>query len=85
MEGSSWRTLYRPRPDCLTEALIKLDNAGYKIAFHVHDEVVLDVPEGYGSIEEINALLSEDIPWAPGLPMGADGLSAGSTRKTRWR
>ena len=60
--------------DCLTEALIKLDSAGYKIAFHVHDEVVLDVPEGYGSIEEINALLSEDIPWAPGLLMGADGF-----------
>ena len=60
--------------DCLTEALIKLDNAGYKIAFHVHDEVVLDVPEGYGSIEEVNALLSEDIPWAPGLPMRADSF-----------
>ena len=60
--------------DCLTEALLKLQEAKYNIAFHVHDEVVLDMPHGVGSLDEINALLSEDLPWAPGLPLGADGF-----------
>lgn len=60
--------------DCLVEAMFKLDKAGYKIAFHVHDEVVLDMPYGQGSLAEVNAILSEPIPWAPGLPMGADGF-----------
>ena len=60
--------------DCLAEALLKLHAAGYKIAFHVHDEVVLDVPIGQGSLDDVNSILSEPLPWAPGLPLGADGF-----------
>lgn len=60
--------------DCLAEALLRLTAAGYKIAFHVHDEVVLDVPCGSGSLEEVAEIMSEDIDWAPGLPMRAEGF-----------
>ena len=60
--------------DCLGEAMIRLHKAGYKIAFHVHDEVVLDVPIGQGSVEEVNEIMSEPMPWAPGLPLTADGF-----------
>ncbi len=60
--------------DCLAEAMLRLHDAGYKIAFHVHDEVVLDMPIGKGSLDEVNSILSEDLPWAPGLPLGADGF-----------
>jgi DNA polymerase bacteriophage-type len=59
--------------DCLAEAMLRLDQAGYKIAFHVHDEVVLDVPAGYGSLEEVNEIMGTPIPWAPDLPLTADG------------
>jgi DNA polymerase len=60
--------------DCLAESLLRLTAAGYKIAFHVHDEVVLDVSCGSGSLEEVVRIMSQDIDWAPGLPMRAEGF-----------
>ena len=67
--------------DCLAESLLRLDEAGYKIAFHVHDEVVLDVPHGFGSLKEVERVMSKPIDWAPGLPMGADGFETDYYRK----
>lgn len=67
--------------DCLAEALLRLDKAGYKIAFHVHDEAVLDVPHGFGSLEEVNAIMGQPIAWAPGLPMRAEGFEADHYKK----
>lgn len=67
--------------DCLVESLLRLDAAGYKIAFHVHDEAVLDVPHGFGSLKEVERVMSEDIDWAPGLPMRAEGFEADYYKK----
>lgn len=67
--------------DCLAESLLRLDTAGYKIASHIHDEVVLDVPHGFGSLKEVEAIMSEDIDWAPGLPMRADSFEADYYKK----
>ena len=61
--------------DCLAEALIRVDAAGYRIAAHVHDEIVCDVPLGWGSLEELNDIMGQPIKWAPGLPVPADGFS----------
>ncbi|MGI6014862.1 MAG: DNA polymerase [Oscillospiraceae bacterium] len=60
--------------DCLGEGMLRLYEAGYKITFHVHDEVVLEVPIGQGSVDEVNEIMSEPMPWAPGLPLAADGF-----------
>jgi len=60
--------------DCLAEAVLRLDEAGYKIAFHVHDEVVLDVPDGFGSVKEVEEIMSRPIGWAPGLPLRAEAF-----------
>ena len=59
--------------DCLGEALIKVDKAGYETVMHVHDEIVMDVPEGFGSLEEVNSIFGEKIEWAPGLNLKAEG------------
>lgn len=59
--------------DCLAEALFNVDKAGYKTVMHVHDEIVMDVPIGFGSVEEVNEIFGEDISWAPGLLLKADG------------
>lgn len=67
--------------DCLAEALLRLDVAGYKIVAHVHDEVVLDVPEGKGSLQEVNSIMSQDISWAPGLSLRAEGFESGYYKK----
>lgn len=60
--------------DCLTTAMQRLDAKGHKIAMHIHDEVVLDVPNGWGSLDEVNAIMSEPVSWAPGLPLKAAGF-----------
>lgn len=60
--------------DCLAESLLRLDKAGYKIAFHVHDEVVLDVPSDFGSLKEVEEIMGLPIDWAKGLPLRAEGF-----------
>ena len=59
--------------DCLAEAMLKLDARGYKIVMHVHDEVILEMPYGKGSLKDATAIMGEPIPWAPGLLLRADG------------
>jgi DNA polymerase len=58
--------------DCLAVAMLRLDEAGYRIVIHVHDEVVLEVPDGFGSLEQVNAIMSRAIPWAKGLDLKAE-------------
>ena len=60
--------------DCLAESMFRLHKAGYKIAFHVHDEVVLDVPKDKGSVKEVEEIMGLPIDWAPGLPLRAEGF-----------
>lgn len=62
--------------DCLAESLLRLDKAGYKIAFHVHDEVVLDVPSDFGSLKEVEEIMGLPIDWAKGLPLRAEGFES---------
>ena len=58
--------------DCLAEAMLNLDEAGYKIVMHVHDEVVCEVDADNINLEEVNAIMGRPISWAPGLPLTAD-------------
>jgi DNA polymerase len=67
--------------DCLAEALLRLDKAGYKIVFHVHDEVILDVPKDAGSLEEVEEIMGLPIPWAPGLPLEAEAFETDYYKK----
>mgnify|MGYP001035667637 FL=1 len=67
--------------DCLATALTRLDAAGYRIVMHVHDEVVLEVPNGQSSLDEVCSIMSQPISWAPGLPLPADGYETYYYRK----
>lgn len=67
--------------DCLAESMIRLEARGYKIVFHVHDEVIIDAPAGFGSAEEVAAIMGEPISWAPGLPLRAEGYETEFYRK----
>ncbi|MFB5192771.1 DNA polymerase [Alicyclobacillus fastidiosus] len=62
--------------DCLAVSLQRLDEEGYTTVMHVHDEVVLDVPMGIGSVEHVTSIMSRPIEWAPGLPLNAAGFEA---------
>ncbi|MCE3202490.1 DNA polymerase [Paenibacillus sonchi] len=60
--------------DCLAENLLRLDAAGFAIPLHVHDEVILDVPMGVSSVDEVTEIMGQEISWAPGLPLKAAGF-----------
>lgn len=61
--------------DCLANAMINLYTAGYVINFHIHDEVILEIPEaGVQSLEEAVSLMCRTPVWAEGLPLNADGF-----------
>lgn len=68
--------------DCLTTAIARLEEAGYTVNFHVHDEVVIEVPEGESSVKEIANIMCKEIPWAVGLPLRADGYECGFYMKS---
>ena len=67
--------------DCLAVSMLRLDEAGYHINFHVHDEVILNVPVGTGSMEEVENIMGQSIDWAPGLPLGADSFETDYYKK----
>lgn len=58
--------------DCLAVALLRLDEAGYDITFHVHDEVVIEAPDG-SRWEDAADIMGLPIDWAPGLLLRGDG------------
>lgn len=58
--------------DCLALKIGLLEKAGYKIVFHIHDEVVIDASQTQ-CLDDVINIMREPIPWAPGLPLNADG------------
>lgn len=59
--------------DCLAEAIERLEAAGIPVVFHIHDEVVCEVPEGSADLETVTRILRQPPAWAPDLPLNADG------------
>ena len=62
--------------DCLANAMLALDAAGYQQLITVHDEIVIEMPEHQGSIDEVCEILARPLPWAPGLVLCADGFES---------
>ncbi len=67
--------------DLLALAMLRLRNAGFEIVMHIHDEAVVEVPEGVSSVDEICRIMSEAPAWAAGLPLRADGYECEFYRK----
>lgn len=60
--------------DCLAVTMIRLEKMGYPIVFHVHDEVILEVPnDGTKTLAEVCEIFKKPIVWAEGLPLKGDG------------
>lgn len=61
--------------DCLRESMLALDEAGYDIRAHVHDEIIVTEPIDGRSVDEMSELMGAEISWAPGLPLRGDGYA----------
>jgi len=66
--------------DILVEAVLALEEQGFRIVFHVHDEVVIEVPtdQAQQALDAALAALRQAPDWAPGLPLDAEGVIAAS-------
>lgn len=62
--------------DVLAEAMLRLEKKGFDIVCHIHDEVVLEVPEGASSVEEVNGIMAVCPDWCEGLPLKAAGFES---------
>ena len=60
--------------DVLREAMFALDEQGYQVIAHVHDECIVTEPITSGrTYEDMAKTMCPDIPWAKGLPLEAAG------------
>lgn len=62
--------------DCLAFALDNLRRAGYQVVFHVHDEVIIELPttqDAETALDAVVRIMSIVPPWAEGLPLNAAG------------
>ena len=66
--------------DLLVSGMFHVEVAGYPVVMHVHDEMIAEVPAGFGSVEEFEKLMCALPPWAEDLPLKAEGW-----RGTRYR
>lgn len=59
--------------DCLAVAMTRVSAKGYNIVMHVHDEMIVDVPnEDTEAPGIINGIMAQPIDWAEGLPLKGD-------------
>jgi DNA polymerase len=67
--------------DLLTEAQFRLEERGYPIVMHSHDENVAEIPKGFGSLEEMAEIQGDSPVWAAGLPIECKGWRGKRYRK----
>lgn len=67
--------------DCLAQAIENLEKEGLPVVFHIHDEVVIDCRADTATLDDVVDIMSRPIPWAPGLPLNADGWVGGFFKK----
>ncbi len=60
--------------DLLVEAILELERRGLPVAFHVHDEVIVEMPEASAdeSARRVEEVMSDPPGWAEGLPVAAE-------------
>lgn len=67
--------------DCLAESMIRLDEAGFDIRMHVHDEVICEEPIEGRNVQAMSDIMGTPVAWGKGLPLRADGYETLFYRK----
>ncbi|HJC88600.1 MAG TPA: hypothetical protein H9926_11370, partial [Candidatus Eisenbergiella intestinigallinarum] len=62
--------------DILTEAMWRLEKAGFAIIAHVHDEVIIEASAGHHTVDEVCSIMAQNPDWCPDCPLAAAGYLA---------
>ena len=61
--------------DLLAEEMRRMELAGLGIVGHVHDEVILEVPKGQYTVDDVCNIMNRNPAWADGLPLSSAGYT----------
>ena len=61
--------------DLLAEAMWRMERSGLDIVGHVHDKVIIEVPENSITVDEVCGIMNQNPKWAEGLPLSSSGYS----------
>jgi len=67
--------------DLMASGMMRVEQAGYPVVLTVHDEVVADVPNEHGSLDEYVNLMRETPRWARTCPIAVEGWEGARYRK----
>ena len=67
--------------DFMVHSMKNVDRAGYKIIMTVHDEIITEVDEGFGSLEEFESIMSSPPSWGHDCPINAEAWRGRRFRK----
>ena len=62
--------------DLLAKTMKNIEAAGYRIAAHVHDEVIIEAPEG-AKVEDVCEIIGRAPAWLTGICLRGTGMNAG--------
>lgn len=59
--------------DILAHSLLNLTKHGYDVVFHVHDEIIAEIPKGTGDLAHFEKVMAEMPDWCKDWPVKASG------------
>lgn len=62
--------------DCLRDCMLRLDEQGFDIRMHVHDEVIINEPKDGRTLDDVINIMRTPADWAGGLPLNAAGFES---------
>ena len=59
--------------DLMAESMLNVDAAGYDIVLTVHDELLAEAREGFGSLKDFESIMEAPPKWALDMPIEVEG------------